>query len=66
MVYADGEVVTEASCRVKNGQFLICSPQLKNVSHVRVEFAQTGFYQVNLYNGADIPKNPFVLEIHSA
>lgn len=62
-VYADGERVENAACRIENERLVICSDRLKNTSRVCVEFARTGFYQVNLYNEAGIPAKPFLLTI---
>lgn len=65
-VYADGEAVPDAVCSVENDCLVIRADGLEKAEQVRAEFAQTGFYQVNLYNEAAIPAKPFVLEMHSA
>ena len=62
-VIVDGEVLDEAECSVSYESLLIRSAALRNAQTVRIEFAQTGFYQVNLFNGAGIPAKPFILEI---
>ena len=62
-VIADGEGLADAECSVSYASLLIRSAALRNAQTVRVEFAQTGFYQVNLFNGAGIPAKPFILEI---
>lgn len=62
-VTADGEALTEASCETERDSLLIRAPKLENATAIRVEFAQTGFYKVNLFNAAGIPAKPFISEI---
>lgn len=62
-VLADGAALENARCAVQNGRLLIRGEALKTAEHVRVEFANTGFYQVNLYNAAGLPAEPFILNI---
>lgn len=59
---ADGAALENARCAVQNGCLLIRGETLKTAKHVRVEFANTGFYQVNLYNAAGLPAEPFILK----
>ena len=62
-VLVDGKELSEAECSVSYASVLIRSAVFRNAQTVRIEFAQTGFYQVNLFNGAGIPAKPFILEI---
>lgn len=62
-VLTDGEELKDALCSISYACLLIRAPKLKAARQIRVEFAQTGFYQVNLFNGAGIPAKPFILEI---
>lgn len=62
-VLADGNVLTDAVCKTRENQLWICSKKLCNAKEICVEFAQTGFYQVNLYNEAEIPAKPFKVKI---
>ena len=58
-VMVDRKQLTEAVCKTEENCLLICSEELHYAKEIFVEFAQTGFYQVNLYNEADIPVKPF-------
>ena len=62
-VLVDGKELSEAECSVSYASLLIRAAALRNAQSVRIEFAQTGFYQVNLFNSAGIPAKPFILEI---
>ncbi len=61
-VLADGAALENARCAVQNGCLLIRGEALKTAKHVCVEFANTGFYQVNLYNAVGLPAEPFILK----
>ena len=60
-VIADGKALTDAVCKTEGNSLLICSEELRHAKEIRVEFAQTGFYQVNLYNEVGIPTKPFTV-----
>lgn len=60
-VWADGAPLQNALCRVEKNRLLIQAPALAGAQAVTVQFAQTPFYRVNLYNRAGIPAKPFVL-----
>lgn len=57
----NGLKVYDAVCGVENERLVIRADRLEHAEFVRVEFAQTGFYEVNLYNAANIPVKPFVM-----
>lgn len=58
-VLVDEKVLVKATCSTEEDWLLISSEDLYKAKEICVEFAQTGFYQVNLYNGAGIPVKPF-------
>lgn len=60
-VYADGKRVESGTCSMQGETLLIRSDELRDAKKVRVEFANMGFYEVNLYNEAGLPVKPFVL-----
>ena len=41
------------------GDRLVLAPDLLPEDSVKVDLAKTGWYQINLYNSADIPAIPF-------
>ena len=47
------------SGRIEDGKLIISAPDKPNC----VELAQRGYYEINLYNAADIPAMPFAAEI---
>lgn len=60
-VFADGEAIPDAVCTAEGVHLTITAPILAKAQRIEVRFAQTGFYQVNLYNGANLPAVPFRL-----
>lgn len=60
-VLTDGSPLAEAHCAVEKNTLVIRSEALTAAERVTVEFAQTPFYQVNLFNRSDIPALPFRL-----
>lgn len=62
-VFADGEALSDAVCTAEESHLTITAPALANAGRIEVRFAQTGFYQVNLYNEAHLPVEPFRLVI---
>ena len=63
-VLLDGDAMEEAQVTVRSGELTICGDSLRDARELQIEFAQTGFYQVNLYNEAGIPAKPFLLKLH--
>ena len=63
-VLLDGNAMEEAQITVRSGELTICGDSLRDARELQLEFAQTGFYQVNLYNEAGIPAKPFLLKLH--
>ncbi|MGN0998460.1 MAG: sialate O-acetylesterase [Faecousia sp.] len=62
-VLTDGKVLPDAVCTAEGTHLSITAPALAKAQRIEVKFAQTGFYQVNLYNAADLPAEPFELVI---
>ena len=66
-IYMDGtEISKDAYTCVlvdQTLQILFQSDLDERNHHFRVDFAKTPYYEVNLYNQADIPAKPFSLEI---
>lgn len=62
-VLVDGKELKEADCTPRDGQLRITAPGLGGAKRVEIRFAQTGFYQVNLYNAAGLPAEPFAFVI---
>lgn len=62
-VWADGAVLENTRCAIQDRCLLVHAETLKTAKRVRVEFANTGFYQVNLYNAAGLPAKPFILKL---
>ena len=60
-VFADSRVITDAQCCIEGDRLEITAIEIETAGDIRVLFAQTGFYEVNLYNGAEIPVKPFTL-----
>lgn len=60
-VWADGVPLQDAVCRTDGDRLLIRAPELSGAKTVAVQFAETAFYRVNLYNRAGIPAKPFAL-----
>lgn len=62
-VIVDEKIMEDATCRIVNEQLWIQSKELVDVKNVVIQFAQTSFYQVNIYNGSHIPVKPFMLSL---
>lgn len=58
----DGTWAKILSCSVEKETLRIRLDHKKTGKHV-IEFAQTPYYEVNLYNSSDIPAIPFLLEV---
>lgn len=56
-----GEVVQPVKTEIKEDKLLLTLKE-ENEGEVKISFAQTDYYQVNLYNKAGLPCFPFVLK----
>lgn len=61
-ILADGEEVKDAICMTKENCLIVKNEILENAMEIHVEFAKTGFYEVNLYNDTGVPAKPFIAE----
>lgn len=61
-VFADGRE-TEFAFRIENDMLILRAAAFATAKKVRLAFAETPYYKVNLYNGADIPAFPFTAEL---
>ncbi|HHV10812.1 MAG TPA: sialate O-acetylesterase [Clostridiales bacterium] len=61
-ISVDDTEVNNIGLRIEGDQLIITSEQFEQAKQVTVEFAKTGYYQVNLYNKADIPAKPFLMQ----
>ncbi|MBQ6812716.1 MAG: hypothetical protein IJP06_06320 [Agathobacter sp.] len=55
----DGELVTKYKAFAKDNALSIKAEQIKKASQVNVNFAWTGYCEVNLYNSANLSAKPF-------
>lgn len=60
---ADGEPVSDGVCQAEDGVLSVTSPKLTEAKRIEVRFAWTAFYQVNIFNAAGLPAEPFQLII---
>lgn len=58
----DGRVKIK-SCTVKDNTLILRTENARVKNNIRVEFAWTPYYEVNLYNEAGLPAKPFILVI---
>ncbi len=61
-VILDGEKLENAECGIVNEALEIYSPKIRNTKKIEVNFAKTPFYEVNIFNMAEIPVMPFTLK----
>ena len=64
-VICDGEMMSEGTFEsvLNKDRMLISLPENKAGSTVKIAFAKEAYYKVNVYNTADIPVKPFLVEI---
>lgn len=62
-VYVDYVLIKEAKCYIENDHLIIQAFEIASAKRIRVELANCGFYQVNLFNTSGIPAKPFVIEL---
>lgn len=62
-VLMDGKALPDAVCTAKGTKLIITAPGLRSAERIEVRFAWTGFYEVNLYNDAGLPAEPFLFVI---
>ena len=60
-VYADGQLLENFTTRLEGNALVISSDAISSAKSIRVLFAQTDYYEINLYNEAGIPVLPFEL-----
>lgn len=63
-VFADGKAVKNRRAAAKGNCLMLACAQLHDAKKIRLDFAQTPYCKVNLYNSANLPARPFSFEIN--
>lgn len=61
-VIVDDQKIKDVKCEIENDQMIMKSDLFEKGKKIRVEFANIGFYKVNIFNKSEIPVKPFVME----
>lgn len=59
----DGNIVDSYSVKLAGNTLKLISENLRKANLISVRYAQTPYYEINLYNGAGLPAFPFELNI---
>lgn len=60
-VYGDGQPIDDFTARLDGSCIILSGSEISQAQQIRVSFAKTDYYEVNLYNEAGIPAVPFEL-----
>jgi len=63
VVSVNGTVVEDVKVATNNTSLVLKSEAFADGAEICVKYAKTGFYQLNLFNKADIPVKPFAVTI---
>lgn len=64
-LFSDSTKVEDFDISINQNSLKISSPQIKDSSKIRIEFAQLPYVEVNIYNSSDIPIKPFTIELEN-
>lgn len=60
-VFADGRQIQDYEAFVNGPQLIVTGTALVQAKNIRIAFARTGYYEVNIYNEGGLPVLPFEL-----
>ena len=61
-VFADGRQIHDYEAQVSGPQLIVTGTALAQAENIRIAFARTDYYEVNIYNEGGLPVLPFELE----
>lgn len=62
-VLVDGEEITDVTVQIDGTSLVLKSTAFTEGAEIQVKYAKTGFYELNLFNQADIPVRPFAVTV---
>lgn len=62
-VLVDGQEVLDVTVIIEETNLVLKSSRFKSGADIKVNYAKTGFYQLNLFNEAGIPIRPFSITV---